>query len=69
MEGVVGAVCVIVAVVILRLLFITLAMWLRIELRVLEIITWFRLLVLLLDDHLELGGCIPLIDLALHVSL
>jgi hypothetical protein len=61
--GVVGAVCVIVAAVTSRLLSITSAMRLRVELRALEMITGFRSLVLLLDDRLELGGCIPLIDL------
>ena len=68
-EGVVGAVtrgavCIIVAAVTSRLLSITSAMRLRVELRALEMMTGFRSLVLLLDDRLELGGCIPLIDFA-----
>ena len=59
-----GAVCVMVAVVTSRLLSITSAMWFRVELRALEMMTGFRSLVLLLDDRLELGGCTPVIDLA-----
>ena len=65
MEGLVvgavtkGEVCVIVAAVTSKLLSITSAMWLRVELRALEIMTGFRSFVLLLNDHLELGGCIP----------
>ena len=62
-----GAVCVMVAAVTSRLLSITSAMRFRVELRALEMMTGFRSLVLLLDDRLELGGCTPVIDLALRL--
>ena len=47
-----------------RVLSITSTMRLRVELRALEIMTGFKSSVLLFDARLELGGCIPLIDLA-----
>jgi len=46
-----------------RVLSITSTMRLRVELRALEMITGFKSLVLLFEARLELGGCIPLIDL------
>jgi len=55
-----GVVCVIIAAVTSRLLSITSAMWLRVELRALEIMMGFRSLVLACDDCLELGGCVLL---------
>ena len=51
------------AVVTLSILSIKLAMHLSVKLRVLEIMTRFKLLVLLFDACLELGSCISLIDL------
>lgn len=45
-----------------RVLSITSAMRLRVELRALEIITGFKSSVLLFDARLELGGRIPLRD-------
>jgi len=47
-----------------RVLSITSTMRLRVELRALAMITGFRSSVLLFDARFELGGCIPLIDLA-----
>ena len=58
---VVGAV---VGAVASSVLSITSMMRLRVELSTFEMITGFRLLVLLFDAHLELGGFILLIDLA-----
>lgn len=46
-----------------RVLSITSTMQLRVELRVLEMITGLRSSVLLFVAHLELGGHIPLVDL------
>ena len=63
--GEMGGVAVVVAS---RVLSITSAMLLRVELRVLEIITGFKSLVLLFDVHLELGGHTPL-ALCLHFQL
>lgn len=47
-----------------RVLSITSAMQLKVDFRAFEMITGFRLLVVLFDAHLELGGCIPLANLA-----
>ena len=47
-----------------RVLSITSTMRLSVEFRALEIMTGLRSSVLLLDDRLELGGCIPLASLA-----
>jgi len=47
-----------------RVRSITSAMRLRVELRAFERITGFKSFVLLFDARLELGGCIPLADLA-----
>ena len=54
-----------VGAVTLRLLCITLTMWMRVELREWEMTTGFRSLVFLLNACLELGDCMPLIDLVL----
>ena len=54
---------VVVAVAIaLRVFSITLARWFRVKLRLFKRITGFKLLVLLFDDCLELGDCMPLAE-------